>query len=1070
MQHRDIGIGAMPEAPWGTHLCLFYETAKDLGEVVVPYVKAGLHNNELCMWVTSEALEAQRAKSLLRKAVTNLDAYTESGHIQIIDQSEWYTKSGKFEPDHVLQGWLDKETEALTKGFEGLRVTGDTSWLTERDWQSFIDYEAAVDSIMGEHRILVLCTYSLDRCGIPDIVDVAANHQIACIREGGEWRCIQSSEHKRNAELLRRTDAEWAARGRILSSTLSTRDPGELLCAIADQVLALLSVDFVAIYLVEDEQLMLRCWRGGLGELRAHMHSFPASALPRGTQVPGLVRESASERGIIPDFAKRHGIVSWAYMPLLLALPQEGEQGRWLGAVVVGSRSRERLGQEDWRAFRGMARQLTLAIDYSRVYRQATERQARLKALRSVDLSIIRRRDLGDLLEALLGEVSKELEGKALAISLLSEDQLRTKISALRLPDGSVIREEAFTLSESLLHWLVQCKQPVIIYNLLEDPRVQMHRDCIRNAGLVSYLAAPLVCDGQATGILHVLTTEPTKFPKEEVDFLVTMAGQAAIAIENAQLLDRVRADADELQRHIQERDQMEQALTRAQRDKATILDSMSELLVYQDAEGRILWANRAAAESVNSSPEQLVGRHCYEVWHGRQERCPECLVAAAIRAGRPREGEMTAADGSIWHVRGDPVRDEDGNITSAIKAALDITERKRAQEGLQRQQEALHRAARLESIGKLAGGIAHEFNNLMTGILGYGNLLLGTLDADDPRREDIEEMRAAALRAASLTQQLLAFSRRQTLEPRLLSLNAAVTSISRMLEHVIGENIERVTLLDPDLGLIRADPDRIQQVIMNLVVNARDAMPGGGTLTIQTSNVNLAETYVETTPPMPAGAYVLLTVTDTGCGMDEETRKHLFEPFFTTKAPGEGTGLGLSTAYGIVKQHEGYIWGDSEPGRGSRFRIYLPRAAGEAEVAQARPPAAQPPPGSEAVLVVEDEEAVRRLVHRVLSANGYTVFAVGSTEEARNVIAAHGNEISLVLTDVILPDGTGPELCRQLEQKHPSLRVLYMSGYAADGIARRSVLEPGAPFLAKPFGPEDLLGKVREMLSAPPK
>ncbi len=647
----------------------------------------------------------------------------------------------------------------------------------------------------------------------------------------------------------------------------------------------------------------------------------------------------------------------------------------------------------------------------------------------------------------------------------------------------------------------------------------------------------------------------------------------------------------------ITERKEAEVALRNSEREKAAILDSMSELLLYQDGDGKILWANRAAAESAGLSPEDLVGRHCYQVWHGRESRCPACPVARAMDTGRPEEAEMATPEGRTWQIRGDPVRDENGNIVGIVEAALDITERRRARKAVQkekqrlrryldiagvvfvvldadgtvsllnrkgcellgyeeeqiigrnmfetlvpdrmrqkvkavfdkliageieraeyyenpwltksgeerlllwhntvirdeednitgtlssgeditdrrrieaklrREEEALQRAARLESVGKLAGGIAHDFNNLMTGIMGYSKLLLDDLSAADPHREDVQEIQNAAGRAAALTQQLLAFSRKQILQPRLLDLNAVVNGTVRMLGRLIGENIEPVTALDPDVGQARADPTQIEQVILNLAVNARDAMPTGGTLKIGTANVELDDAFAEAHPPTRPGHYVMLTVTDTGCGMDQETQEHLFEPFFTTKAPGEGTGLGLSTAYGIVKQHDGYIWAESAPGKGTTFRIYLPRLPAEAKSPEAETPAVAPEAGSGVILAVEDEESVRRLVHRVLSDNGYTVLTVGSADEAEHVMARHGDEIALLLTDVVLPDRSGPELRAKLTEERPALKALYMSGYAGDRLAQRRTLESGVPFLAKPFSPDALLQAVRQALDQP--
>jgi CheY-like chemotaxis protein len=374
-----------------------------------------------------------------------------------------------------------------------------------------------------------------------------------------------------------------------------------------------------------------------------------------------------------------------------------------------------------------------------------------------------------------------------------------------------------------------------------------------------------------------------------------------------------------------------------------------------------------------------------------------------------------------------------------------------------------------MEAIGRLAGGIAHDFNNLLTIIKGYTELALKRPRISPELQADVERIEDASERAGTLVRQLLAFSRRQVLQPKLVDLNSIVMGLDKLLRRLMDEDIRMTTVPGKDIGTIKADPGQMEQVIMNLVVNARDAMPSGGRLTVETANVDLDAAYASDHATVKPGRYVMLAVSDTGMGMSPETVAHIFEPFYTTKESGRGTGLGLSTVYGIVKQSGGYIWVYSELGRGSSFKVYLPRVEQPAEALPAAQPRSEEQKGSETVLLVEDQPQVRELARMALTDRGYTVLATSSPEDAERVCAAHETEIHLLLTDLIMPGVTGRELAKRLTARHPKMRVLYMSGYTF-GITTQpgmhgGLLEDGVAFLQKPFTPSALSEKVREVL-----
>jgi len=396
----------------------------------------------------------------------------------------------------------------------------------------------------------------------------------------------------------------------------------------------------------------------------------------------------------------------------------------------------------------------------------------------------------------------------------------------------------------------------------------------------------------------------------------------------------------------------------------------------------------------------------------------------------------------------------------TVIVAVRDITARRQLEDQLRQVQ-------KMEAVGRLAGGVAHDFNNILGVILGHSQILLSGMGPNDPRRPRVDQIMSASQRAAGLTRQLLAFSRRQVFETRVLDLNQTIESVIKMLGRLIGEDVTLSFRPGESLGRVRADPTQIEQVLMNLAVNARDAMPDGGRLVIETTTAAIDDDYVRVHGGAAPGRYLCIAVSDTGHGMSKDVQAHIFEPFFTTKEPGKGTGLGLSTVYGIVKQSEGFIYLYSEPGRGTTFKIYLPVVGGEVEKPAEPPPAR---PGSETVLLVEDEEGLRELIDELLEESGYHVLAAENPTKAIEIAERHEGVIHLLLTDVVMPQMNGRELARRVKQRRPDVRVLYMSGYTEDTIANQGVLEAGSSLISKPFTQESLSRKLRELLDPPPR
>jgi PAS domain S-box-containing protein len=493
-------------------------------------------------------------------------------------------------------------------------------------------------------------------------------------------------------------------------------------------------------------------------------------------------------------------------------------------------------------------------------------------------------------------------------------------------------------------------------------------------------------------------------------------------------------------------------------------LEAAVDSVVITDAAGRIEWVNPGFTRLTGYATDEVVGLLVTRLsGESQDEAYPEGFWAT-LREGKVWKGEIIRRrrDGTRYHeeLTVTPVRDERGRVAHYVGIQRDISERRRLEA-------QVRQATKMEAVGRLAGGVAHDFNNLLGVIRGHGELAQAQLEPEAPGRDRIDEILAAAGRAATLTQQLLAFSRKQVMEPKVLDLNGVVSGVRSLLRPLVGEDIEVEVQLAEALGRVKADPNQIDQVLMNLAANARDAMPHGGRLTLGTRNVELDDAFCQDHPGARPGRHVALLVGDTGIGIDAATLAHVFEPFFTTKQMGKGTGLGLATVYGIVKQSDGYVWVDSELGRGTTVTVYLPRV--EADVAAAPAPRKHTAAGrGETVLLVEDEDCLRPLAAELLGSCGYQVLTARSGSEALTQARTHDGEIALLLTDVVMPGMSGPQLASALRERHPSLRVLYMSGYLADTMAQHGILEEGMLLLNKPFSSVELTEKVREALADP--
>jgi PAS domain S-box-containing protein len=646
--------------------------------------------------------------------------------------------------------------------------------------------------------------------------------------------------------------------------------------------------------------------------------------------------------------------------------------------------------------------------------------------------------DMADFCRAIHAVVAELMPARNFYIAL--HDEVRGLLTFPYFVDEVDSPPASKPLGRGITEYVLRSGEPLLAGPEVFEELVRRGEIDLLGENSIDWLGVPLKARGRTIGMLAVQSYEKgVRYGEAERDVLVFVSGQIATALE------RKRA---------------EEAL-RASEERYRLLVENAPLGIAEiDLSGRFLSMNPAGLRMMGLTDQsQVRGRPYLDAISPADRPRVGSLLARAFEGESSRFEFVAAGEGEprLFASAFVPLRDKNGAIKQVTGIKEEITERKRTED-------TLRQAQKMEAVGRLAGGVAHDFNNLLGVITGYGEMLLKEFADDDPLHPRITQILRAARRAADLTRQLLAFSRQQVLQPKVLNLNVVVSDMDTMLRRLIGEDIELATRLEPGLGSVMADASQIEQVIMNLAVNARDAMPDGGQLTIETQNVDVEAVQVASHPGGKPGRYVMLAVSDTGAGMDAATQSRIFEPFFTTRELGKGTGLGLSTVYGIVKQSDGYVWVYSEVGVGTSFKVYLPRID-EAAPILSRESSEPLGRGSETVLLVEDEAGLREMLREILEDNGYTALVARDGAEALQIADAHAEPIHLMITDVIMPGMTGPSAAEQVVTTRPELKVLYMSGYSDDAVVRHGMLGPGSAFLSKPFALQAFLNKVRELL-----
>jgi PAS domain S-box-containing protein len=870
-------------------------------------------------------------------------------------------------------------------------------------------------------------------------------------------------ERQLEEEALRERNRQLELLSRAVEAFSSTLELDQVLSQVLNQTCNLLDVTAASVWLIDAEIAS----RGeSSANLVCRLAVGPNADLVRGWRLAsgqGIAGWVAShgESIIVPDVCAddRHfeGVDKQTRVELrsLLSVPMR-LKGKVIGVIQVVDTAVGRFGPLELKLLESLAASAAVATENARLFEQIQrELGERMRAekeahLRNRELTLLNRiiaasaTDLDpiSILEVACRELARAFDVPQAAAALLNEEKTAAVAVAEYLTEGrepglnAVIPVRGNPSFEHLLTY----KTPLAVENAQHDPRLTPIHDLMRQRGTISLLILPLIVEGEVVGSLGLDAIQPRHFTAGEVSLAWSVADQVSGALARAE---------------------MSQTLHRL----STAIEQTAEGVVILDTSGAIVYVNPAFEQITGYGRDEAVGQSMDILRSGGHDQVLFEEMRASLDAGRVWHGRVVnkRKDGTLYtdETTVTPVRNESGTIVNYVQVKRDVTRELELEE-------QYRQAQKMEAVGQLTAGIAHDFNNLLTAINGFAELLQFELSLNDPRHELVDRILDSGRRAADLVRQLLAFSRKQIIQPRVLDLNQVVVEMDRLLGPIIGEDIDLKTNLEPDLWPIQVDPAQIEQVIVNLAVNARDAMPSGGKLTIETANMILDEDYVADHLGAQPGEHVVLSVSDSGAGMNEEVKARIFEPFFTTKERGKGSGLGLATVYGIIKQSNGHIWVYSEERKGTTFKIYLPRS-GEVGPESQHPEFDQDvPTGGETVMLVEDKAEVRDLARRVLLRQGYRVLEAEDGQEALELAAHHRGPIHLLLSDVVMPGMSGQTLAASLVSANPDLRTLFISGYTDEAVARHGVLGPDVAFLQKPFGPMDLACKIREILDEP--
>lgn len=851
------------------------------------------------------------------------------------------------------------------------------------------------------------------------------------------------TERKRAEQKFRTRLRQQAVAAELGQQALTRLELSELMNQAVIRVAETLNVEYCTVleFLAREDQLLVRAgvgWQSGtVGRVTVPTGTRSQAGYTLANHQPVVVEDLEQEaRFGKTSLLSDHGVVSGLSVII-------GGSGQALpfGVLAAHTVNRRAFAESDLHFLQAVANVLATAIERNRSEDEIRRANRELTVLNHVITASAAIIEPEMILHTACRELVLFFDVSHATAALLNEEKSGLVTVTDYNVEGTTVRpDEPMPVQDNpLIEHLFKYKSPLVVDDALKDPRFMAMRDWLPQRKIESLLLVPLVTEKEVVGCLELDSSRPHAFSYEYVNVAWSVADQIAGALARAQL-------------------------SQTQRRLSTVIDQTADSVIITDVEGKIIYVNPAferitgysRAEAIGQNPRFLKsGKHAPDFYEEMWSTIGGGHVWRGRFSNRRKDGTIFIEDATI-----SPVRAPNGEITNYVGVKRDVTRELELEQHY-------YQAQKMEAVGRLTGGIAHDFNNLLTGINGFVELMQFKLPADSPLQEMVGTIHRSGQRAADLVRQLMAFSRKQDIEPRVFDLNAVVSDLSKLLARLIGEDITLECSLAPNLWPLKADLSQIEQVVVNLVLNARDAMPNGGQITIRTSNQTLSETDVMLDPGTRPGDYVLLEISDTGIGMSEEVKLRIFEPFFTTKNKGRGTGLGLATSYGIIKQHGGCIWVDSEEGEGTTFKIYWPRSGTEIKDSPEKIQLQDLPGGTETILVVEDESGVRAIITAILKKQGYKVLEAGNGEEALALGRANCGELQLLLTDVVMPQMGGKRLADQLLVDCPGIKVLYISGYTDEAIAQYGVLKPDVSLIQKPFTSMSLAFKVREVLDS---
>ncbi len=1085
---RKSGLAIIGDVSWGTHFCQFYQTAQDLLDILVPYFRAGLESNEFCMWITSEPLGRAAAERAMQSAVPGFERHVREGRIEIVPYTDWYLRDGRFDSQRVLDAWIGKLEKARAGGFDGLRLSGNTFWLEKSDWKTFTDYEAAIDQVIGRYRMLAACTYSLDRCGAREVLDVIRNHRFALVRRGAAWEVIESADNKRAREGQRESEEKY----RLLFENMAE--------------------GFALYELVDDDRGRPVDWRvlevnaaytRHTGVTRKQIvgrrmsEVFPDAVLE---YLPGFA--SVVETGAPLDI-ETHARSVGRYLHVV-SFPAGGRRFANIIEDITKRRIAEDALRDSEERYRSLFNNMTEGFALHEIVTDETGRPCDYRFL-----------DVNPAFERLTGLRRPDIMGRRVLEVLQNLEPYWIETFGRVTLTGEPITFERYYPAPLNRWYEVHAFRPaprqfaVVFIDITWRKRTEealsesekRHERTQEIAHLGSWeldrLADRLTWSDEVYRIFGLI---PKDFAATYEAFLAAVHPDDRAAVDDAYISSQrdgrdtyeiehrvVRRDTGEVRivhekcehfrdasgrivrsvgmvHDITERKSAESLrLVLAEQERLRLgaaVEQASEAVIMADPDGRVLYVN-AAFETINGRDKAAaVGGSYFD-----------------LVAGDPRLAEMktAVARGEAWHCRVARLRPDDRPIElevtiSSVKGpsgeliGVLITERDVTQEVLLQAQ--VRQTQKMEALGTLAGGIAHDFNNILLPIMINTELVLSEEKEDAPAARRLSQVLDAARRGKDMVRQIIAFSQQREQDRKPIEIAPVVRETLKLLRISIPKNIEIVERIKAGSAVVEADPTQVQQVLMNLCNNAAHAMrEKGGTLEIGLSETVLKAGTDLPFPDVKPGAYILLSLKDSGQGIPPEIMPRIFEPFFTTKNKGEGTGMGLAMVHGIVKSHGGAITVASNVGKGSEFTVYLPRVSGE--VAEARESRAPLPKGTERILFVDDEDIQVRAMTKLLEHLGYRVLGFTDAVEALEAFRTEPGAFDLAIMDQTMPRLSGGELARELLLIKPGLRIILCSGYSETFDEGQALAMGIRAFIMKPFSAMEIAESIRRVLAA---